>query len=1380
MIRPFRRGVAVFVAVLISAAGCGGGTAANSHVAPKITSTAPMTATVGVPFNYTVTASGMTPVAFAVVSGPVDFMVHPTSGIVTWTPQSQGTVSIEISATNLAGRDTQAFEVEVQGLNGPIFTTEPPTEATVAAPYSYDPDVVANGEVSWSAPVAPAGLTIDPVTGAVRWTPSAAQAGPQSVTIRATENDGGLFADQEFTVTVEDTGGPAVITSTPPTRVYAGEVWHYDATGAGAPTIQWTLVDPLTGAPAVGASILTIPPEGPAVTVEWSTASVVPGDYRIALRAYNALGDPSLQEFTVTVDPRPPTPEIDLVTSPPPATIFVGTTYDYDVNLTPQSESLGVVWSLVGASVPSDLAITIDSHTGAVSFLANVSNGEIEYAYTVRAENVLGEGDEATISVDAVYPPATPVLSVTPATAFTLEVGESFPGAAATATGSPTPVLTIAGTLPAFVEFDPSTGLLSASAAVPAPEEADIGMHSFDIVATNSEGEDRLTIDIRVIAAPPSVDSITPAAGRRQSDVPIIVRGAGFVSAATPAIRIENGAYVETLTTTFIDETTLSATVPVDLARPAGVYDVVVDQGSTTTLAKRFTVTAGDGVTLSGSIGVDMTLTALESPYVIAADVRIENGATVIVHPGAVLMFSGDSNRRMDVGVNSAGALVADGGEPGAGDQIVFTRFQDVGAPAPSGHYRGLRFGSNIVSATTELRNVIVEFGGRVNADTERGAIEVLSGSAPNIHDSIIRESSNYGLYAQSGAGTDAADWFSNNQLVSNGRSPLTIGSDDVSTLGANLDLMGNGQDRIFVRGSTVSRAGADWRNYGVPYYLNNGLRVRGGTTMTVEAGTEMRFAPGQIVQVSTATESATLVASGTAAAPIRMVGDSGTWGGIRFGKLIQAGTVLRHVRAEDLSATVAGGLRVDDPGNPGDRIAIVENCVFRSGDSGSVGVYLSGNAGVRSFESNVLDARAFSIDAALAGFNDLLRPSNRYEAPLRVRSSTVTGADLRWSKPIASDTSTQSIQPSGNLLVTNGSLRIDAGNRIEMPLDGQLNMTDSQLVIDGTSSAPVVFEPVAGALYWGRIRLRGTGSSGVSRIAYAILESAGSDPGQGAGATRAAIVAEANAGVPATPTVTDTVIASSNGYGMTFADSTHCAGGCNDNTIVGSRFSALRIYANFMGRFGTGNMMAGNNTSGTPGEDGVSVLGDAVDTSATWPRNDVPYVVQGNIEVRRSIPLDPVPVLTIEPGSEIRFAANGRLRIGDGNDGVLDARGTIAEPIAFTSSDTVAPAFWRGIDFEQGSSGSMLDWVTVSYGGASANTGNINFRSGSFVTLGSVTSTYSQNYAGVIFAGSAPMFTGSSSTRVYMHNGQSSIPGVGDPAYDCVRDVAADTCTQP
>ena len=1363
--------IAAATAAGIAIAACGGGMTPNSQ-APQITSTPPTTATVGVPFNYAVTADGLTPIVYALSTGPEGMSVDVETGVLTWTPQSEGTESATIIATNLAGSDSQSFDVVVEVPVAPVFTSTPPTEATAAAEYSYDPEVVANGPVTWSAPVAPEGLTIDAETGAVRWTPTASQVGMNSVTIRATEDEGGAFADQSFTVTVADTGGPAVITSTPPDRVYQGETLSYDATASGAPTIEWTVTDPSTGTPAMGVMIVTDPPEGTAVTVEWDTVGVAPGDYTIALQASNGLGSPNVQEFTVTVDPRPPVPVIDLVTVPPPATIFVGNPYDYDVDLTPESDSTGILWSIVeGSTVPSDLAITIDRDTGEVAFAASQANGEMQYSYAVRATNVLGEADETTITVDAVYPPATPVLTVAPGTMFTLEVGKSFPGASATATGNPTPTLTILGTLPDFLEFDPLTGLLSASSTKPAPEVGDIGGYTFDIVATNTEGMDSATIDITVIAAPPGVDSITPAAGRRQSDVPVVVRGSGFVSSVSPTIVLQLGGHTEALTTTFVDDTTLTATIPTDASRPSGVYDVIVDQGSTTTLTKRFTVTEGDGSTLTGTVAVDMTLTAIGSPYHVTGDVRIESGVTVTMEPGAVLMFDGNTNRRIDVGVNSAGAIIADGGEPGVGDQIVFTRFQDVGGPAPSGHYRGLRFGSNAISATNSLRNVVIEFGGRRDTATTQGAIEVLSGSAPRISDSLIRESLNYGLYAQGGAGSSTVDWFADNQLTANARSPISMGGDDVSTLGANLDLTGNGEDRVFVRTSTVSRPSASWTNYGVPFFLNQGIVVRSGSVMTLRPGTELRFGSGRRLQVSTGTEGGTLVASGTAQAPIRMVPDTdivGDWSGVLLEDNIGAGTVFRNVRIEQFSGSQNGGLRVDNPDVPGARRAIVENCLIQSSDPGSVGAYLATNARMSSFENNVVDIVSLSVDAALLGFNDVLRASNTYEAPLQVRASTATGVDLVWVEPIASDTSTQPIRPTGSLTVTGGSLTIRAGTQVQMPLNGQLQITDSQLIVDGNPTDPVVFAPAPGAAYWYRIRLRGSGAAGVSRISHAVLDTAGSDPALGVSVARAALVVVTNGGVPATPRVSNTVVTNSNGYGMVFYDQTHCAGGCSDNTISGSRFSGLRIFANFVGRFGTGNALAGNNTSSTLGHEGVWVVGDIVDVGASWPANDTPYVVQGNVDVRQSTPPDPVPTMTIEPGAELRFAEDRRLRVGEGGDGLLDAQGTAANQIRFTSIDTGTPVYWRGIEFRQGSDGSMLDWVVVSYGGRNTNTGNLNFLAGSVVTVGSAAFTHSNNYAGVIYAGSAPVFTGPPTDRVYTFNG-----------FDCIRDVAAGTCDQ-
>ena len=105
------------------------------------------------------------------------------------------------------------------------------------------------------------------------------------------------------------------------------------------------------------------------------------------------------------------------------------------------------------------------------------------------------------------------------------------------------------------------------------------------------------------------------------------------------------------------------------------------------------------------------------------------------------------------------------------------------------------------------------------------------------------------------------------------------------------------------------------------------------------------------------------------------------------------------------------------------------------------------------------------------------------------------------------------------------------------------------------------------------------------------------------------------------------------------------------------------------------------------------------------------------------------VPTMIIEPGAELRFAEDRRLRVGEGGDGLLDAQGTTANQITFTTIDSGTPVCWRGI---------------------------------------SVAFTHSNNYAGVIYAGSAPVFTGPPTDRVYTFNG-----------FDCIRDVAAGTCEQ-
>ena len=71
-----------------------------------------------------------------------------------------------------------------------------------------DPDV---GDVlTFSLTTAPAGMTIDPASGLIAWTPAANQAGPQPVGVRV-QDAGGLFATQNFTIQVSSPGNGAAV-----------------------------------------------------------------------------------------------------------------------------------------------------------------------------------------------------------------------------------------------------------------------------------------------------------------------------------------------------------------------------------------------------------------------------------------------------------------------------------------------------------------------------------------------------------------------------------------------------------------------------------------------------------------------------------------------------------------------------------------------------------------------------------------------------------------------------------------------------------------------------------------------------------------------------------------------------------------------------------------------------------------------------------------------------------------------------------------------------------------------------------------------------------------------------------------------------------------
>ena len=150
---------------------------------PRFTSEPNLEVSTGGTYRYTPTTFDPQgeAVTVAIAGGPPGMTL--SNGQIVW-PVSvpAGAYNVELTATDTGGGTaTQTFTITVQAplRTGPIFESTPPTNAEVGQPYSYQP-VVYDPDglpVTFSITNQPAGSQFNSSTGALTWTPTAAQAG---------------------------------------------------------------------------------------------------------------------------------------------------------------------------------------------------------------------------------------------------------------------------------------------------------------------------------------------------------------------------------------------------------------------------------------------------------------------------------------------------------------------------------------------------------------------------------------------------------------------------------------------------------------------------------------------------------------------------------------------------------------------------------------------------------------------------------------------------------------------------------------------------------------------------------------------------------------------------------------------------------------------------------------------------------------------------------------------------------------------------------------------------------------------------------------------------------------------------------------------------
>lgn len=272
----------------------------------------------------------------------------------------------------------------------------------------------------------------------------------------------------------------------------------------------------------------------------------------------------------------------------------------------------------------------------------------------------------------------------------------------------------------------------------------------------------------------------------------------------------------------------------------------------------------------------------------------------------------------------------------------------------------------------------------------------------------------------------------------------------------------------------------------------------------------------------------------------------------------------------------------------------------------------------------------------------------------------TLGGQESKIDRVISKDCGVITVTEQYN--VDGGSLTLEAGATLQFK-DGAALVVGyfepAKLVIQGTAEAPVTLtsagDKAAGA--WRGVELHEKAAR--SSIAGAVIEFAGDDD-------RAVYV-----GAPDT-SITDTTVRSTRGTAIKIDGSGSLA------AFTGNTFTKLGAKSAIVAAPGAvAGIAAGNKFEGGSN---VTVAGGQVTKSATWPNPGVPLVFPQQVSVDAANETAERAVLTLSPGTELKFGPDGQLSVGYYWPAGLVAKGTADAAITFTAAEGSQAGAWTGV----------------------------------------------------------------------------------------------------
>jgi hypothetical protein len=476
---------------------------ANVNQAPAIVSSPDLNATELEPYSYQVQA--IDPdlgdvLSYELVSSPSGVTIDSATGLLVWVPEEgqQGTRTISLKVSDSDGlSDQQSYQLQVRGRNYlPSITSEPVVDAEAGSEYRYAvqaSDANADSTLTFALGDFPDGMTIEPLTGEVRWTPSANQVGAQQVSI-VVSDDRGSSTSQNFEIQVlEENIAPVILTQVLPA---ASEDQSYTATILAedpntAETMQYSLIS--------GPSNMELDREAGELT--WLPLTSQIGDNPLTVRVSDSRGLFTEKDFVIEVQDVNQAPGISSVA---PATAKTGQPFTYQVQASDPDSGDMLEYLLISGPA----GMSMDPESGLISWTPdNEQEGTYSVSLQVRDAGGLSSNQAFDVSVSAVDEPpkitSTPVVSVLAGTQWQYQL---------TATDDQAASLGYQ-----LVSGPDGMSMNAANLVTWSPTESDEGANAVTVRVSDQSGNavsQSFTVTVVTSNEPPVISSNPPASAR--------------------------------------------------------------------------------------------------------------------------------------------------------------------------------------------------------------------------------------------------------------------------------------------------------------------------------------------------------------------------------------------------------------------------------------------------------------------------------------------------------------------------------------------------------------------------------------------------------------------------------------------------------------------------------------------------------------------------------------------------------------------------------------------------------------------------------------------------------------------------------------------------